>query len=234
MAPSREKELTMKGLSTGRRGALGGAAAGLLLVVGGGVALATVPDSGGVIHGCYAKKSGDLRVIDTEMPRTCRKAERELSWSQQGPPGQDGPPGPEGPPGASAAFATPTGEPVEIVAPFSTVAELRVPAGSYVVNASVTFENGEPDGAIAVCAIGGRADGAAGILELQGQTGPETINVGMMSLLFADTFTEPFTLRINCRNNASDVGGLSANNIHLVATQVSTLYGSRWTPPPAG
>ena len=35
-----------------------------LVVALAGVAYATIPDSGGVIHGCYLKAVGSLRVID--------------------------------------------------------------------------------------------------------------------------------------------------------------------------
>jgi hypothetical protein len=38
-----------------------------------GIALAAIPDAGGVIHGCYDTKRGDLRVIDTEVGQTCEK-----------------------------------------------------------------------------------------------------------------------------------------------------------------
>lgn len=39
------------------------------------VALATIPDSGGVIHGCYKKSGGTLRVIDNSV-RTAHRARR--------------------------------------------------------------------------------------------------------------------------------------------------------------
>ena len=37
-------------------------------------AWAAIPDGGGVIHGCYDAKQGDLSVIDTEAGRTCQRA----------------------------------------------------------------------------------------------------------------------------------------------------------------
>ncbi len=45
------------------------AAAGLALSAG--IAYASIPDSGGVIHGCYANKDGSLRVIDTGSGGAC-------------------------------------------------------------------------------------------------------------------------------------------------------------------
>jgi len=55
-----------------------------------GVASASIPDSGGVIHGCRDTKSGALRVIDTNTGQTCGKGEAALNWSQTGPAGPSG------------------------------------------------------------------------------------------------------------------------------------------------
>jgi hypothetical protein len=82
-------------------------AGALALVVGVTVATGAIPDSGGVIHGCYLagqNPSGQLRVIDSEAGATCGRNERALNWNQRGPQGDtgaQGPPGPAGPPGAA-------------------------------------------------------------------------------------------------------------------------------------
>jgi collagen triple helix repeat protein len=82
-----------------------GALVGALL--GGGVAWATIPSADGVIHGCYQKSDGQLRVVDGGA--ACRASELALSWNQTGPQGLQGPKGdkgdtgatgPQGPPGA--------------------------------------------------------------------------------------------------------------------------------------
>jgi hypothetical protein len=76
-----------------------------ILGTGGGFAWASIPDPGGVIHGCYDNK-GALRVIDNTSS-TCKNGETPLEWSEQGPSGTTGPKGPsgdtglQGPPGAS-------------------------------------------------------------------------------------------------------------------------------------
>lgn len=69
--------------------------AGALLVVA-GIAYATIPDSGGVIHGCYARINGALRVIDSEKGQRCASNESGLNWNVKGPPGPAGPTGPQG------------------------------------------------------------------------------------------------------------------------------------------
>ncbi|HST25531.1 MAG TPA: collagen-like protein [Gaiellaceae bacterium] len=96
----------------------------LALAVGGalfGVATAVqaaIPDSSGVIHGCYAKPTsgqptqtyGVLRVIDTEAGQSCQANEIGLNWSQTGSKGATGPqgaPGPQGTPGTPGAPGAP-------------------------------------------------------------------------------------------------------------------------------
>src|SRR5438552_11006021 len=81
----------------------------LSLVVGSGVALATVGGNG-TVDSCYARVSGTLRVVDPSVSQ-CRDGEARLAWAQtpaQGPKGElgaagakgeAGPQGPQGPKG---------------------------------------------------------------------------------------------------------------------------------------
>ena len=64
-----------------------GVVAGAFLA-GGAVALAAIPDSSGVIHGCYQKNVGNLRVIDPDAGDNCRPPEIAISWNQTGPVGR--------------------------------------------------------------------------------------------------------------------------------------------------
>jgi hypothetical protein len=58
------------------------------LLVGGGIAYASIPGPDGVIHGCRKNTDGSLRVIDSTA--TCPNGWTALNWSQTGP---QGPPG---------------------------------------------------------------------------------------------------------------------------------------------
>jgi hypothetical protein len=73
------------------------------LTLAAGIAYATIPDSSGVIHGCYKTQNGQLRVIDSGA---CGPSETALDWSQTGPTGAQGPTGPQGPTGSPG----PTGQ----------------------------------------------------------------------------------------------------------------------------
>ena len=90
-----------------RIGLLAAAGAGALVladVTAFGAVSPSIPDSAGVIHGCY-DSGGNLKVIDTTVTSTCPKGYSALDWhqdgraGQQGPQGQTGAQGPQGPQG---------------------------------------------------------------------------------------------------------------------------------------
>src|SRR5690242_3610856 len=68
--------------------------AGGLLAVFAGIVHGTIPDSSGVIHGCYQKQNGTLRIVDD--PNSCKDPEAAIAWSFTGPQGIQGPSGPQG------------------------------------------------------------------------------------------------------------------------------------------
>jgi hypothetical protein len=110
------------------------------LLVAAGIAYATIPDGGGVIHSCYQKNQGTLRVIDTGQAQTCSSSEAPLNWSQTGPQGQQGPQGPQGaqgpqgPSGSSHAYSTSNLDALTMLSPnANTITKLTLPAGDYVV-----------------------------------------------------------------------------------------------------
>jgi uncharacterized protein YjbI with pentapeptide repeats len=53
---------------------------------------AKIPDANGVVHGCYNKATGVLRVTDS----SCATGEKKLSWNQKGVQGPKGDPGLQG------------------------------------------------------------------------------------------------------------------------------------------
>ena len=56
-----------------------------LMIALGGAAFAAIPDSGGMIHGCYLKNNGNLRVVDAAGD--CKPSERPVSWRAGAPAG---------------------------------------------------------------------------------------------------------------------------------------------------
>jgi hypothetical protein len=51
-----------------------------LLIACSGAAVAAIPSTDGTITACYDKKSGALRVIDTQGSQTCKASETQLIW----------------------------------------------------------------------------------------------------------------------------------------------------------
>jgi hypothetical protein len=135
----------------------------LVLLAVAGTAAATIPDSDQVIHGCYSKSGGSLRVIDNTVTN-CAKTETALNWNVQGPQGiqglqgiqgpkgdqgvqgvqgQQGVAGPPGPSGTSRGYlASANGVAVAQSPAFSTVVALHsVPDGTYQLWAAVPFND---------------------------------------------------------------------------------------------
>jgi hypothetical protein len=103
-----------------------------------GIATATIPDGNGVIHACYAKKGGSLRVVDTGGGGTCTSKEADLAWGEQGPQGAQGPQGPQGPAVAPTVYetdSTPANSSDSLIynSTYRDLASASLEAGSYVV-----------------------------------------------------------------------------------------------------
>jgi len=135
------------------------------LLLGGGIAYASIPNSG-AIHGCYAKSGGALRVIDAGVTN-CAKTETSLNWNNGGPQGPAGPSGPQGPQGTTGPqgpqgptgpqgpsgvthgyLATASNATVAQNPAFSKVGSVnQVPDGTYMIWAQVELSDGlnEPD-----------------------------------------------------------------------------------------
>jgi hypothetical protein len=116
-------------------------------IVGASVAFAAIPGAGGVINGCVGSK-GALKVIDAEGGATCDAGEQSLAWNQQGPAGPQGAQGPQGPagpqglPGPSNAYVTEQGMnsfKLNGGAGAQTLLSMELPAGSYLVWATVSL-----------------------------------------------------------------------------------------------
>lgn len=78
------------------RGNTTAAALAAMLVIGAGIAYASIPDQSEIIHGCYKTSDGKLRVIDTGAGDSCGPSETAIDWNQKGPQGPTGPQGPQG------------------------------------------------------------------------------------------------------------------------------------------
>lgn len=115
-----------------------------------GVSYASIPDSNGVIHGCYkpSNRATTLKVIDTARTAQCPNGYDSITWNQtgpQGPQGDQGPPGPVGQPNYASCVSNDqaTVDPGDIV-PISTCTTavgftLNTSSNSITVDSSGTY-----------------------------------------------------------------------------------------------
>jgi hypothetical protein len=213
-------------------------AATTVVVVVTGVAMASIPDANGVIHGCYDTKHGNLRVIDTEADQTCDPNETLLSWNQTGPQGPAGPPGPQGPQGPQGepggeAFSVEENDTVTIptTTPPTVILQRDVPAGKYVITGNVVVGNPYSTGSIPVlCYLGGPNEFSPPYLarmdpfRFTSPDQPSGASATTIALTLTTELTAPGTLTLSCYSNTGP-GGLTAEagSRQITAIRVGTL-----------
>jgi hypothetical protein len=223
------------------------------LTLGGGIAFATVPDSGEVIHACFkqidATKLGGatLSVVDSESGATCKVGETALTFNQQGlpgpqgvqgdpgtpgaqglqgDPGTPGAQGPQGDPGPSDAYSARQGS-VTLTDARTVVLARDVPEGSYVVTARVeVFTGADTLGPRYVgCTLVDTSDQAADnmTVELATPAGGPNGAAGLPLVGTAQTFVGG-TIRIECAVFPFTPGDYVAADGNMVAIRVGSLH----------
>jgi hypothetical protein len=202
-------------------------AAGLVLggVVSGGLLFATIPDQAGVLHGCYSRSGGTVRVIDNSVT-TCKASETALRWNVTGPKGDEGVPGTPGAPGSpgdrgpSDAYVVDRNGNFSATslngATFINLVSMSLPAGSFVVNAT-GLVTGDDTFGVAQCAIRSPA-GALGHAVQQTVGGAPT-SFGTISVTAAFTLAVPDEVSLACRGSSS----IQTQPSTMTAIQVQTL-----------
>jgi hypothetical protein len=199
---------------TGKK--LVGVLSAIAVLAGAGIAYASIPDSGGVIHGCYANKDGSLRVIDPASGGACdAKKETPLDWNRSGTTGATGPAGTSHgyySYGGLLGFTVLGGS-------FAKVGALTgLPAGTYVVTARGLVED-LPNDQEAECGL------VAGGSDVQ-DTLVDTFATGSPRLPFtlsaAVTLTSPGSIETDCDSN--DSGGFAAAlDVSMTAVAVDAV-----------
>jgi len=203
----------MRSLSGGcRRLAVPSAIVGAFAAAG--IVYASIPDASGVIHGCYARIGGGLRVIDTGTGQRCNASrETPLSWNQSGPPGAPGP---------SDAYVVQGWRTVPGDYMQYTVASTSIPQGSFVVSAVIRLIAGganAPYGVYVVCStlFDGLPifDGVGNVNIIRPNT-----NVTLPTLGVGAVRNATSTLTLDCQATGSDV----TITTFMVATKIGTLH----------
>jgi hypothetical protein len=170
---------------SGLRGGRLAAVTGALAVAAGGLAWAAIPASDGAVHTCYQRASGDLRAVND--PSACRRFETPLDL---------------GGPTRGYAFGG-TGD-VALRATSVTVADLRLPAGTYLVHGKVNlFDDafGDAGGAFVPCDL--RLEGTTTMLDqnavrLEGPVSGTEANISDEALQTPLAATAPAHVLLEC------------------------------------
>ena len=195
----------------------------------GGIAYATIPDGGGVIHGCYQKNQGSLRVIDTGAGQVCTSSESPLNWSQTGPQGQQGiqgeqgiqgPKGDTGPTGPSDVWSVDgydaPDKGVGAAPNEETLATTpTLPAGSYSVQAETSLENDTATAMDYVCDL---VDSEANTYSEERATGTSWVTLPVQAVV---TLASPDTISFECEGTSSPS---EAFNTQLSAIAIGAVH----------
>jgi hypothetical protein len=176
-----------------------------LVLAGGALAWASIPDSIGMVHACYTS-NGTLRVIDSESGQTCKSNEKSLDWSAVKRTAYEG----EG-----AGHLT---GPNPIVA-----ADVTLPPGSYALTAAVEIINtGAANVQIACFLRGESAEGIHSVALVHQTVPPASGNAATFATLAA-TGTLQIRLggvaRMDCQDQLNS-GSPTALQGTIVATSV--------------
>jgi hypothetical protein len=187
-----------------------------VLAVAGGLVYATIPDTSGLVHGCYAKSTGNLRVID-DSSSSCKSNEQSLTWNATGP---QGPPGPAGPGGNG--FATDSGfDPIPI-AENTEVVGLTLPEGSYLLTGKVVVGDSSQTNVVVCELSNGGTGGGPSILDISQSPNLQASSVATLALVGSVELTQSATISIVCTAQNTTFNGF-AQYAHLNAVQVAAL-----------
>jgi hypothetical protein len=184
--------------------------AAALAALAGGIAYASIPDSNSVIHGCYLKTGGILRVVDTNAGQACSTVEKPLTWNQRG--GSDGW-------DAQLNGTVPTGgSDVQLSGGAN-----GIPPGSYLVSGSVSWPALDSGSAYLFCNL------VASGTDLTGSTSggfgtASTAGGGTVAMNGAITVQSgTANLGVECRENSGTASvPVAAARVHAI--QVATLH----------
>jgi hypothetical protein len=203
-----------------------------VLLVAGGIAYATIPDSSGVIHACYKvdpkgnlDSNATLRVIDPGATKpdsaACKKDEQALDWNQAGQQGQQGPPGPTGPSDVWSVdgYNAPFKNVAVVPASVNLATTSTLPAGSYFVQAETEAEDFLSVTNDYFCDL---VDSSNNVYQETRVTGPNTVTDWVtIPVQAVVTLASPATISLSCDATGP---GSQAFNWQLAAIKIGTVH----------
>jgi hypothetical protein len=183
----------------------------ILVVSAVGVAAASIPDSSGLVHGCYkaaaaANGTHGLTIIDAAKTSACPSGYKSLNWNVNGPNG----------------YSTQTSG-THLNDTLTQVGSITLPAGSFVINANAWLENTSPSNSssLGVCEL---VFGSATDEVQAGLLGPSStpLNNQTLSMTVAATVTSSTSATLSCEA-VGNTGETFAETASMTATQAGSL-----------
>jgi hypothetical protein len=186
-----------------------------------GIANAAIPSPNGTLVGCYAKKSGALRL--TQPTKKCGKHEKRTSWNTKGvagAPGAQGVQGPKGDQGLKGDVGPSNGYHDDVSvqtplpdAPGSMLTLSALPAGSYVATFTADYKDGA-GGGVLDCTLAG------GSMHFNSKVEVEAGRRTAVAITGAVTLDAAGDIEVLCDDNSGDE---SLVNASITAIHVGTL-----------
>lgn len=191
----------------------------VLVMMHASMAVASIPDANGVFHACVQKTSLSMRLIDKAV-ESCRKNEKEITWSATGP---SGPAGPRGPSDGYAVQQFSFSAVRLSTTPTAVVTLPQLPAGSYVVNASIALVSTATTAGVTNRCELRNGDDFNDILSVTVQTtsGVNANAYDAIPIVAAFTLTEPTDVVATCTSNAP---GTDSQKCAITAIRVADLH----------
>jgi hypothetical protein len=182
-----------------------------------------IPDAQGVFHACVNTASGEVRLV---LPDTqCATGWSAVAWNQAGPPGAPGPPGPSSP---NDAFSVEANSDVVLPRSFTSVLDLDVPAGNYVVSANISVNNfSYPNETLPVnCAIVSPTESSvpySARIDPFNSATAQGASTATIALTLTTKVAGPGTLQLECQTNSGDGQTAFSESRQMTAIQVANL-----------
>ena len=205
---------------------LSGIAAILLTIwAGTSVGVASSAEPTGTIQGCLNIHNGQLRIVEGDT--VCRRNEDVISCNKQGPAGAPGLAGASGVTGP--AFHTESRTPVTVPTSSTSLIALNLPAGSFVVTATILLNNLGPLRVPVLCVLAGPIDSSviAGVQlepevpQTEGRASGATLPVSLATSLSAAGRIE-----LQCVSNTG-AAGATAEGSHMQMTAITVANVAR-------